>query len=128
MKYWYTKEVNLTFEEALDEVTLCLAEQGFWVLTKIDLQSAMKNKINRDIEKYMVLWACNPNLAYEALQSEQEVGLLLPCNVIVYEKDSKVFVSAMLPTIWIGFIENENINEVAQKAEKILIKALDSML
>ncbi len=127
MKYWYTKEVNLSFEEALDEVTMSLGEQGFWVLTKIDLQSAMKNKLDKDIEKYMILWACNPALAYEALQSEDEVGLLLPCNVLVYEKESKVFASTILPTVGIQFIGNKNIQDIAIKAEKMLKKAIDNI-
>ena len=128
MKYWYTKEVNLSFEEALDEVTLCLAEQGFWIMTKMNVQESLQKKLWRAIEKYVVLWACNPSLAYEALQVEQEIGLVLPCNVIVYEKDSKVFVSAIVPTVWIGFIENDKIKQIAQTAEEMLKKALDSML
>ncbi len=128
MKYWYTKEVNLSFEEALDEVSLCLAEQGFWIMTKIDVQESMQKKLWRTIEQYMILWACNPTLAYEALQEDYEIGLIMPCNIIVYSKDSKIFVSTILPTVWIGFVENKKIQEVAKKAEMILIKALDSML
>jgi len=124
MKYWYTKEVNLTFEEALDEVTLCLAEQGFGVMSKIDVQSAMFNKLWREVEPYMILWACNPSLAYDALQEEDEIGLVMPCNVIV----DKVFVSAILAAVGTSFVENEKVSEIAKKAEEKLIEALDSML
>jgi len=128
MKYWYTKEVNLTFEEALDEVTLCLAEQGFGVMSKIDVQSAMFNKLWREVEPYMILWACNPSLAYDALQEEDEIGLVMPCNVIVYRKNDKVFVSAILAAVGTSFVENEKVSEIAKKAEEKLIEALDSML
>ncbi len=128
MKYWYTKEVNLSFEEALDEVTLCLAEQGFWIMTKIDVQESMQKKLWRTIEKYMILWTCNPTLAYEALQAEQEIGLIMPCNVVVFQKSDKVFVSTILPTVWIGFVENEEIKKIAETAEWLLKEALDSML
>ena len=128
MKYWYTKEVNLTFEEALDEVTLCLAEQGFGVMSKIDVQSAMFNKLWREVEPYMILWACNPSLAYDALQEEDEIGLVMPCNVIVYKKNDKVFVSAILAAVGTSFVENEKVSEIAKKAEEKLIEALDSML
>ena len=128
MEYWYIKEVNLTFEEALDEVTLCLAEQGFWVLSKIDVQAAMLKKIGREVEPYMILWACNPTLAYDALQEDIEIWLVMPCNVIVYEKEGKVFVSAVLATVWTSIVENANITAIAKKAENWLIKALDSML
>jgi len=128
MKYSYTKEVNLSFEEALDEVTLCLAEQWFWVMTKIDVQEAMQKKLWREIEQYIILWACNPTLAYDALQEDYEIGLIMPCNIIVYSKSSKVFVSTILSTVWISFIENDSIQKIAQKAEIMLKKALDSML
>lgn len=128
MKYWYTKEVNLTFEEALDEVTFCLAEQWFWIMTKINVQESMQKKLWRNIEEYMILWACNPGLAYEALQEDYEIGIVMPCNIIVYSQDKKVFVSTTLPTVWIGFIENEKIKTIAKKAEEMLKKALDSML
>ena len=128
MKYWYTKEVNLTFEEALDEVTLCLAEQGFWIMTKIDVQEAMQKKLWRDIEKYTILWACNPNLAYDALQQDYEIGLVMPCNVIVYVKGQKTFVSTILPTAWVSFIESQWIKKVAELAEEKLKEALDNML
>ena len=89
MKYWYTKEVNLTFEEALDEVTFCLAEQWFWIMTKINVQESMQKKLWRNIEEYMILWACNPGLAYEALQEDYDIGIVMPCNIIVYSQDKK---------------------------------------
>lgn len=127
MKYWYTKQVNTSYEEAIDDITMSLWEQGFWVLTKIDLQSAMKKKLDKDISKYMILGACNPNLAYEVLQSEQEIGLLLPCNVLIYEKDKQIFVSVILPKTMMWFIDNDKLQEFSDTAEEKLKKAIDNM-
>ena len=127
MKYGYTKKVSLSFEEAIDEITLSLGEQGFGVLTKIDMQAAMKKKIDKDIESYMILGACNPTLAYEALCSEQEIGLVLPCNIIVYKLSGEVFVSTILPTAGIGFVENAIVSDIAQRAEEKLKKSIDNL-
>lgn len=127
MNYWYTKEINLSFEEALDDITFSLSEQGFWVLTKIDMQESMKTKLDKEISKYIILWACNPSLAYEWLKHEQEIWLLLPCNVIVYEKDWKVFVSAFKPSVFAHFIKNEEIIKMTKIAEEKLKNAIDNI-
>jgi len=124
---WYTKEVNTSFLEAIDDVTFALKEQWFWVLTKIDMKSKLKEKLDKDIEEYVILWACNPWLAYEALTSEYEIWLLLPCNVIVYKKDNKVFVSAIMPIQAMSMMVNEWIKEVAIKAEEKLRKVIDNI-
>lgn len=127
MKYWYTKQINTSFEEAIDDITMTLWEQGFGILTRIDLQEAMKKKLDKNISKYMILGACNPHLAYEILQSEQEIGLLLPCNVIIYEKDEKIFVSVIIPKVMMWFIENEKLKEFSEIAEEKLKKAIDNI-
>lgn len=126
-KYWYTKEVDLTFEEALDSVTFALLEAWFWILTQIDVQEKMKEKIWKEMEDYIILWACNPNLAYDALQNEIEIWLLLPCNVIVYKKSWKVFVSCIVPTVAMGSINNSEVLTIAEIAEWKLKKAIDSL-
>jgi len=124
---WYTKQAGISFLEAIDNVTFALKEQWFWVLTKIDMKAKLKEKLDKDIEEYMILWACNPWLAYEALQSEYEIWLLLPCNVIVYKKDNKVFVSAIMPVNAMGMIDNSWVKEVAIKAESKLKKVIDNI-
>lgn len=127
MKYGYTKKINMSFEEALDEVRICLAEQWFGVMTQIDVQDSMKQKLWKDIEQYMIFGTCNPQLAYESLQEDYEIALVMPCNVIVYEQWGSVFTSALLPTIGTSFVENRSITEVAEKAEKLLIQAIDNI-
>jgi len=127
MKYWYTKELNTSFIEALDDVEISLKAQGFWVLTRIDMKQAMKTKLDKDIEEYMIYWACNPALAFEALWEDYEIGLVLPCNVIIYKKDWKVFVLAIIAKTWIWFIENEKIQKIAIRADEKLKKAIDNI-
>ncbi len=124
---WYTKEVNTSFLETIDDITFSLMQEGFWVLTKIDMKAKLKEKLDKDIEGYMILWACNPWLANEALEWEYEIWLLLPCNVIVYEKNSKVFVSAIMPVNAMGMIDNEWVKSVAIKAEDKLKRAIDNI-
>lgn len=117
----------MSFEEALDEITFCLGEQWFWIMTKIDVKESMQKKLWKEIENYMILWACNPQLAYEALEADYEIGLVMPCNVIVYEKNNTVFVSVILPTVWSGFVESTWVQKVAVKAEELLKKAVDNL-
>jgi len=124
---WYTKEVNTSFLEAIDDVTTSLMQEGFWVLTKIDMKAKLKEKLDKDIDNYMILWACNPGLANQALESEYEIWLLLPCNVIVYEKSGKVFVSAIMPVQAMGMIDNQGVKNVAIKAEEKLKKVIDNI-
>lgn len=124
---WYTKEINTSFLEAIDDIISSLMKEWFWVLTKIDMKAKLKEKLDKDIEEYMILWACNPWLASEALDSEYEIWLLLPCNVIVYEKKSKVFVSAIMPVNAMGMIDNEGVKNVAIKAEEKLKRAINNI-
>ncbi len=127
IKYWYTKEVKTGFYETLDDIEISLKKQWFWILTRIDMQDAMKNKLWKNIEKYMVLWTCNPWFAFEAMQVEKEIGLIMPCNIIIYEKDSKVFVSGIIASIWIWFINNPKIKSIAEKIDIKLKVAIDNI-
>jgi len=98
--YGFSKTIDAPYEAAIEKVTAALKEEGFGVLTTIDVKDTLKKKLNVDFRKYVILGACNPPLAYKTLQAETEIGLLLPCNVIVYENDEgKSVVSAIDPVM-----------------------------
>ena len=126
MNYGYTKQINLPFNEAVAKVKETLAEKGFGVLTEIDVKTTMKKKIDADYENYTILGACNPKLADRALQSEKEIGLLLPCNVIVYEDNGLVYASAIVPSVAMSMVENPSLGEIAKEAETNLLTAIDA--
>lgn len=127
MQYGYKKQINMRFEEAVEKTRAALAEEGFGILTEIDVKATMKNKLDIDYDNYLILGACNPPFAHEALQAEKEIGLLLPCNVIVYEDDGKVFVSAILPTVAMGMVDNQSLADIANTVEEKLKKAVDAV-
>jgi len=126
MKYGYRKSINLPFVEAIDKVKTELANEGFGVLSEIDIKATLKKKLDVDYGNYVILGACNPPNAYKALQAEQEVGLLLPCNVIVYEADDKIYASTILPTTAMGIVENEALAEIAKVIEEKLKTVIDN--
>ena len=114
MSYYFSKVVNLTFDEAINKVTEELEKEGFGVLTQIDVKEAFKKKINVDIRKYRILGACNPQYAYKALQAEDKIGTMLPCNVIVQERDDgKVEIAAIDPIASMQSVKNELLGEIA---------------
>jgi len=127
MEYKYKKEIDLPYVVAVEKTKKELSKEGFGVLTEIDVKATMKKKLGVDIDKYIILGACNPPNAYKSLQLEQDIGLMLPCNVIVYEKDEKTFVSAILPSIAMGMIDNEALKEVAKLIEAKLKKVIDNV-
>lgn len=127
MKYGFSKTTDYTFEEAIRKVTDELKKEGFGVLTTIDVKDTLKKKLDVDFKKYTILGACNPPLAHKALQAEEELGLLLPCNVIVYEKDNKSVVSMFDPLIMAHIIDNPNMNSVAEEVKKKLEKVLEAV-
>jgi len=127
MEYKYKKEIDLPYVVAVEKTKKELSKEGFGVLTEIDVKATMKKKLGVDIDKYIILGACNPPNAYKSLQLEQDIGLMLPCNVIVYEKDKKTFVSAILPSIAMGMIDNEALKEVAKLIEAKLKKVIDNV-
>lgn len=120
MEYGFSKIIDLGFEEAINKVTDELKKEGFGVLTTIDVKDTLKKKINVDFKKYTILGACNPPIAHKALQAEEELGLLLPCNVIVYEKDNKTTVSFFDPMIMTKLIDNKKMEPIAKEVKEKL--------
>jgi len=117
------------FDTAVADATAALKAEGFGVLTTIDVQHTLKTKLNREFRKYLILGACNPTLADRALQAELEIGLLLPCNVIVYEADTgQSVVAAMAPLTALGVVgANPPLREVAREADERLRRALAAL-
>ena len=116
MTYHFTKVTNLAFDAAVEKVTEELKKEGFGVLTEIDVAATLKKKLNVDFRKYRILGACNPPFAYEALQAEDKIGTMLPCNVIVQEaRDGKVEISAVDPVASMAAIENRKLGSIAEQ-------------
>lgn len=127
MNYGFSKTVSLTYDQAIEKVTDELKKEGFGVLTTIDVKDTLKKKLNVDFTRYMILGACNPPFAYQALQVEEQLGLLLPCNVIVYEKGDKVVVAAFDPMIMVKILDNENMEPIAEEAERRLRRVIEAV-
>jgi len=116
MTYHFTKVSKLPFDATLQKVAEDLNKEGFGVLTEIDVGATLKKKLNVDFRKYRILGACNPQFAYQALQAEDKIGTMLPCNVIVQETtDGKVEVSAVDPMASMKAIENPNLAAIAEQ-------------
>lgn len=127
-KYGMGIEVALGFDDAIARVTDALKAEGFGVLTTIDVKSTLKQKLDVEFRKYVILGACNPHLASRALATELEIGLLLPCNVIVYELEAgRTAVSAMAPLPAMGIVGNPTLKDVAAEADAKLRRALSSL-
>jgi len=127
MKYGFSKTTEYSFEQAVEKVTEELKKEGFGVLTTIDVKDTLKKKIDVDFKKYTILGACNPKLAHSALQVEEELGLLLPCNVIIYEKNEKTMVSIFDPRVMTLVIENPEMKPVAEEVKNKLQKVLEAV-
>ena len=116
--------VDMPYEQTIEKVTAELKKEGFGVLTSIDVKETLKQKINVDFKKYAILGACNPPIAHRALQEEEDLGLLLPCNVIVYEKDGKTRVSIFDPMVMTWIMENDNMKPIATEVQEKLQRVL----
>lgn len=127
MQYGFSKTTDYSFDQAIEKVTEELKKEGFGVLTSIDVKDTLKKKIDVDFKKYTILGACNPKLAHGALQVEEELGLLLPCNVIVYEKNDKTVVSIFDPMIMTTLIENPQMKPVAEEVKNKLQRVLEAV-
>ena len=128
MYYINTTILGLTFDEAIDKVTEALKKEGFGVLTDIDIKVTMKKKLDVDLNEYRILGACNPGYAYKALQEENKIGTMLPCNVIVQENnDGTIDISAVDPIASMQAVENENLGSLAIGIKKKLQNVIDSL-
>lgn len=128
MKYYFSKTVDQNFEEAIEKVTAALKEEGFGVLTEIDVKDTLKKKLDVDFRKYRILGACNPNFAHQALQKEDKIGTMLPCNVIVQELDNgKVEVAAVDPIASMQSVENKELASIAGQVQERLKKVIDNL-
>ena len=127
-KYGYSCEVDLSYEQAVTKVTETLKAQGFGILTEIDVKATLKKKLDKDFTKYVILGACNPNIAYRALSGEIEIGLLLPCNVTVYEEGEETVISAVNPMAMLDIIkDDEVVRNVAAEASARLERVIASL-
>lgn len=128
MSYHFSKIVNMPFDEAIETTSAALKKNGFGILTEIDIQNTLKNKLDVDFRKYRILGACNPGFAHKALQSEDRIGLMLPCNVIVQEyENGDVEVSAVDPVASMQAIQNDRLGEVAKNVQDLLKKVIDNL-
>ncbi len=125
--YAYRTELSLPYEKAVEQVIAALKEEGFGVLTEIDVKATLKKKLDADFRKYTILGACNPPLAHRALQEELEIGLLLPCNVIVYESDGGSVVSIVDPVSMLSIVENPGLEPIVNEAQSRLRKVYESL-
>ncbi len=126
-KYGFSKKLEgVTFADAVGRVTKALKDEGFGILTEIDVQSTLKKKLDLDFRRYMILGACNPPLAHKALEVDSQIGLLLPCNVVVQETGVKgdVLVSIADPKSMFALVDNQLVKPVAEEAEQKLRRAM----
>ena len=126
--YGISKKVELSYDECIAKVTEELKKEGFGILVTIDVKDTLKKKLDVDFDRYIILGACNPQMAYQALQSEREIGLLLPCNVIVYEQDGDVYVSAMNPAVAMSVVPNNpDLAQVASRVKEKLERVIEAV-
>lgn len=128
MSYYFSKTIDQSFEDAIIRVTEELKKEGFGVLTEIDVKATLKKKLDVDFRNYRILGACNPPFAYQALQAEPHIGLMLPCNVVVQEADNgKTLVSAIDPIASMQAVENESLGKVAERVRAKLKKVVEGV-
>jgi uncharacterized protein (DUF302 family) len=128
MNYYFNKTLNGDFNNIVDKVTSALKAEGFGVLTEIDVKETLKKKLNVDFKKYKILGACNPPFAYKALQAEDKIGAMLPCNVTVIEQENgEVEVAAIDPVASMQAIQNNSLASVAVEVQSKLKKVVDSL-
>jgi uncharacterized protein (DUF302 family) len=127
IKYGFTKSLKDSLEVVEEKVKAALKSEGFGVLTRIDIKEKFKEKLNIDFKKYIILGACNPPNAFKSISVEENIGLMLPCNVILYEKDKDTVISIIKPTAAMGMIDNPELQEIAGVVEKKLLKVFENI-
>jgi uncharacterized protein (DUF302 family) len=127
-EYALSTVLNTSYEDAISKVTDALKEEGFGVLTEIDVKSTLKKKLDVDFRKYMILGVCNPPYAFRTLQTDLDVGLLLPCNVIVYETDDKkAYISALNPVSALEVIKSQELRKIAAEVSEKLKRVVEKV-
>ncbi|MBU4614145.1 ABC transporter [Prescottella equi] len=127
MELGISTRLNTEFDDAIARTRAALQEQGFGVLTEIDMQATLKAKIGAEMERYVILGACNPQLAHRAVGVDRQIGLLLPCNVVVRSDGDGVIVEAMNPALMVAVTEEPGLEEVAAEATTRLQAAIDAL-
>ncbi|CAN5369358.1 DUF302 domain-containing protein [soil metagenome] len=128
MNYHFSKTTDYDFETAIEKVTSELKKEGFGILTSIDLKETLKQKLNVEFKKYRILGACNPQFAYLALQAEDKIGTMLPCNVVVQEHENgKVEISAVDPVASMNAIKNDALGKVAEEIREKLKRVIENL-
>ena len=128
MTYYFSKALqNISFEEAVNRVKEALKKRGFGVITEIDFQKTLKEKLGVEFPKYLVLEACNPPFAYRSLNVEDKIGTLLPCNLIVQEKEGLIEVSSVNPESMMNAVANPEIRNIAKEVSEILEETVESL-
>lgn len=129
MEYYISTKLNTSFDEAIDLVAEKLKDQGFGILTEIDVKATMKKKLDVDFYNYKILGACNPPFAHKALLAEDKIGVLLPCNVIVQEKEQgTIEISAVDPLASMQAVQNPDLAEIATEVTNRLKKMIESLI
>jgi uncharacterized protein (DUF302 family) len=125
--YGISVKLEKSFDQAVEEVKEALKAEGFGVLTEIDVKATLKKKLDADFRKYVILGACNPPFAHKALNTELQIGLLLPCNVIVYEEGDGSVISAIDPVAAMGVVDNPELEPIAKEVQAKLKRVVDSL-
>ena len=125
--YGYGRSVDLPFQQAIERITETLKEEGFGILSRIDVHEKLKEKLGVDFPNYVILGACNPPIAYQSLQAEPNLGLLLPCNVVVYESEDRTVVAAIDAKKMLSIVENPVLEAAAAQVNEKLHRAVDRL-
>lgn len=128
MQYYFSKTIKSDFNKAIETVTQALKEKGFGIITEIDLQETFRKKLDVDFRPYRILGACNPHFAHQALQAEDKIGTMLPCNVIVQDKGAgQIEVAAVDPMASMSAVENEHLGEIAEEVRNQLREVIEQL-
>lgn len=127
MKYYFAKIIGLPFEDAIARTTAELQNEGFGVLTEIDVRAVLKQKLDVDVHNYHILGACHPRFAYEALQAENKIGTMLPCNVVVQETEKGTEVAAVDPVQSMAAVDNPKLAEIAKEVRERLKRVIERL-
>jgi uncharacterized protein (DUF302 family) len=127
IQYTFNKELNLPYEAVVEKVTDALKEEGFGTLTEINGRVKLKEKPGIDSRKYLILGVCSPRNAFMSMQAEENIGLTIPCNVVIYEKADKTAISVLRPTLAMEMIDNPDLRKIAETVERHLKRALDAL-